>query len=122
MARGAYFNDDLDVAVDLFNEAIAFNIRECADLYADRAHSRIQLGDFVGAISNAHEAIALDPSNAKAYFRKCLDKEHIERAGKRQKLGDMVCVGTIIAGVKACVYVRTPYIDTVRASTGSSKG
>ncbi|PKI69029.1 hypothetical protein CRG98_010498 [Punica granatum] len=72
MARGAYFNDDLDVAVDLFNEAIAFNIRECADLYADRAHSRIQLGDFVG--------------------------------------------------VKACVYVRTPYIDTVRASTGSSKG
>ncbi|KAF5460621.1 hypothetical protein F2P56_020478 [Juglans regia] len=68
-AKDAFLDDDFQLAIDLYAQAIAFNPDD-ADLYADRAQARLKLANFTEAVADANKAIELDASMAKAYLRK----------------------------------------------------
>ncbi|XP_040990729.1 protein SGT1 homolog A-like isoform X1 [Juglans microcarpa x Juglans regia] len=68
-AKDAFLDDDFQLAIDLYAQAIAFNPDD-ADLYADRAQARLKLDYFTEAVADANKAIELDASMAKAYLRK----------------------------------------------------
>ncbi|OWM72091.1 protein SGT1 homolog B-like [Punica granatum] len=68
-AKEAFVDDDFNLAVDLYSQAIDLDPGN-ADLFVDRAQAHIKLGNYRDAISDASKAIELRPSMAKAYFRK----------------------------------------------------
>lgn len=68
-AREAFVDDDFQLAVDLYSQAIDRN-PSGADLFADRAQANIKLHNFTEAVSDTNKAIELDPMMAKAYLRK----------------------------------------------------
>lgn len=68
-AKEAFVDDDFDLAVDLYTQAINLDPKS-ADLFADRAQANIKLNNFTEAVADANKAIELDPLMAKAYFRK----------------------------------------------------
>ncbi|XP_019444644.1 PREDICTED: protein SGT1 homolog A-like [Lupinus angustifolius] len=81
-AREAFFEDDFEMAVDLYSEAIQLNPNN-ADLFADRAQSHIKLNCFTEAVSDANKAILFNPSFSKAYLRKgiaCIKLEEYHTA------------------------------------------
>ncbi|KAF5938571.1 hypothetical protein HYC85_022830 [Camellia sinensis] len=68
-AKEAFVDDDFDLAVDLYTQAINLDPKS-ADLFADRAQANMKLNNFTEAVADANKAIELDPLMAKAYFRK----------------------------------------------------
>ncbi|PKA65370.1 Protein SGT1 like [Apostasia shenzhenica] len=81
-AKEAFVDDDFEMAVDLYTQALDLEPKN-ADLYADRAQANIKIGSFTEAVSDANSAIELDPSMVKAYLRKgtaCLKLEEYQTA------------------------------------------
>nr|ABH03406.1 SGT1 [Pelargonium x hortorum] len=81
-AKEAFMDDDFDLAVNLYTQAIQLNPKS-ADLFADRAQANIKLGSFTEAVADTNKAIELDPSMAKAYLRKgtaCIKLEEYHTA------------------------------------------
>ncbi|XP_059642648.1 protein SGT1 homolog isoform X2 [Cornus florida] len=81
-AKEAFVDDNFQLAVDLYTQAINLNPKN-ADLFADRAQANIKLNYFTEAVGDANKAIELDPSMAKAYLRKgtaCLSLEEYHTA------------------------------------------
>ncbi|ONK80551.1 uncharacterized protein A4U43_C01F19100 [Asparagus officinalis] len=68
-AKEAFVDDDFELAVDLYSQAIEMDPMN-ADLYADRAQANIKINSFTEAVADASKAIELDPSMSKAYLRK----------------------------------------------------
>ncbi|XAR55097.1 hypothetical protein NMG60_11030486 [Bertholletia excelsa] len=68
-AKAAFVDDDFQLAIDLYTQAINISPRN-ADLFADRAQANIKLGNYTEAVADASRAIELDPSMTKAYYRK----------------------------------------------------
>ncbi|CAL5433972.1 unnamed protein product [Camellia sinensis] len=68
-AKEAFVDDDFDLAVDLYTQAINLDPKS-ADLFADRAQANMKLNNFTEAVADANKAIELDPLMAKAYFAK----------------------------------------------------
>ncbi|KAK4748631.1 hypothetical protein SAY87_015217 [Trapa incisa] len=68
-ARAAFVDDDFSLSIDLYSQAIESDHGN-ADLFAERSQARIKIGSFHDAISDANKAIELNPSMAKAYYRK----------------------------------------------------
>ncbi|KAF6162151.1 hypothetical protein GIB67_008280 [Kingdonia uniflora] len=68
-AKEAFVDDNFDLAVDLYTQAISMDSNN-ADLYSDRAQTNIKLKNYTEAVADANKAIELDPSMAKAYLRK----------------------------------------------------
>uniref|UniRef100_A0A5B7B960 SGT1 n=1 Tax=Davidia involucrata TaxID=16924 RepID=A0A5B7B960_DAVIN len=68
-AKEAFVDDDFQLAVDLYTQAINLNPKS-ADLFADRAQANIKLNSFTEAVADANKAIEFDPSMVKAYLRK----------------------------------------------------
>lgn len=81
-AKEAFFDDDFDLAVDLYSQAIDLDPND-ANLFADRAQAYIKLNAFTEAVSDANKAIQLTPSLSKAYLRKgfaCIKLEEYHTA------------------------------------------
>lgn len=68
-AKEAFFEDDFQLALDLYTKAILLSPKT-ANFFADRAQANIKLNNFTDAVADANKAIELDPSLSKAYFRK----------------------------------------------------
>lgn len=88
-AREAFLDDDFQIAVDLYSQAITLNPAS-ADLFADRAQANIKLNNFTDAVGDANKAIELDRSMAKAYLRKgiaCLKLEEYHTAKAAFEIG-----------------------------------
>ncbi|GMN31901.1 hypothetical protein TIFTF001_003450 [Ficus carica] len=88
-AREAFVDDDFQLAVDLYSQAITLNPAS-ADLLADRAQANIKLNNFTDAVGDANKAIELDRSMAKAYLRKgiaCLKLEEYHTAKAAFEIG-----------------------------------
>ncbi|KAL6979540.1 Cochaperone protein [Sarracenia purpurea var. burkii] len=68
-AKEAFVDDDFQIAVDLYTQAINLDPKN-AGLFADRAQANIKLNNFTEAVADANKAIELDPSMSKAYLRK----------------------------------------------------
>lgn len=68
-AKEAFVDDNFNLAVDLYTQALYMDANN-ADLLADRAQANVKLGNFTEAVADANRAIELDPSLSKAYFRK----------------------------------------------------
>ncbi|KAK7053477.1 Palmitoyl-protein thioesterase 1 [Paramarasmius palmivorus] len=60
---------DYTTAIQLYTEAIEKNPNE-PTLWCNRAYARMKLEEFGYALSDASQAITLDPSYAKAYYRR----------------------------------------------------
>ncbi|KAL5712045.1 Cochaperone protein [Ranunculus cassubicifolius] len=81
-AKEAFVDDDFELAVDLYSEAIKLDPNN-GNLFADRAQANIKLANFTEAVADANKAIHLDASMAKAYLRKgtaCLKLEEFQTA------------------------------------------
>ncbi|KAJ0989276.1 hypothetical protein J5N97_007632 [Dioscorea zingiberensis] len=81
-AKEAFVDDDFDLAVDLYTQALDMDPNN-ADLFADRAQANIKLQNFTEAVADANRAIELNPSMAKAYLRKgtaCMKLEEYQTA------------------------------------------
>ncbi|XP_014519304.1 protein SGT1 homolog A [Vigna radiata var. radiata] len=81
-AKEAFFDDDFALAVDFYSEAIKLDPKD-ANLFADRAQAHIKLNAFTEAVSDANNAIMLNPSLSKAYLRKgtaCIKLEEYHTA------------------------------------------
>ncbi|CAL0311406.1 unnamed protein product [Lupinus luteus] len=81
-AKEAFFDDDFEVAIDLYSEAIELEPNN-ADLFADRSQAHIKLNCFTEAVSDANKAIHFNPSLSKAYLRKgiaCIKLEEYHTA------------------------------------------
>ncbi|KAJ8752763.1 hypothetical protein K2173_008498 [Erythroxylum novogranatense] len=81
-AKEAFIDDNLELAVDLYSQAIEFNPNS-AELFADRAQANIKLSNFTEAVADANRAIELDSSMTRAYLRKgiaCLKLEEYQTA------------------------------------------
>ncbi|KAF3448626.1 hypothetical protein FNV43_RR09339 [Rhamnella rubrinervis] len=88
-AKEAFVDDNFQLAVDLYSQAIHLNSKS-ADLFADRAQANIKLNNFTEAVADANRAIELDPSMAKAYLRKgiaCLKLEEYITSKSALELG-----------------------------------
>lgn len=88
-AREAFVDDDFQLAVDLYSQAITLN-PENAGLFADRAQANLKLNNFTEAVGDANKAIELDRSMAKAYLRKgiaCLKLEEYHTAKAALEVG-----------------------------------
>jgi serine/threonine-protein kinase len=62
-------NEDYNAALVLFNKAIEIN-KESADLFINRAATRINLLDYQGANEDCDNAVKIDPNNYMAYYYK----------------------------------------------------
>ncbi|KAL0905509.1 hypothetical protein M5K25_023933 [Dendrobium thyrsiflorum] len=81
-AKEAFVDDNFELAVDLYAQALDLDPKS-ADLYADRAQANIKLGSFTEAVADANKAIELDSSMVKAYLRKgnaCMKLEEYQTA------------------------------------------
>ena len=81
-ATDAFFDDHLELALDLYSQAIAIS-PENAELYADRAQANLKLNNLTEAVSDAKRAIELDPLMSKAYLRQataCMKLEEYQTA------------------------------------------
>lgn len=81
-AKEAFVDDDFDLAVDLYSQAIDMDPNN-AGLFADRAQANIKINSFTEAVADANKAIELDPSMSKAYLRKgtaCIKLEEYQTA------------------------------------------
>ncbi|XP_073007901.1 protein SGT1 homolog [Typha latifolia] len=88
-AKEAFVDDDFELAVDLYTQAIEME-PENADLYADRAQANIKLGSLTEAVADANKAIELDSSMLKAYLRKgiaCIKLEEYQTAKTALEVG-----------------------------------
>lgn len=70
-ARDAFLDDDFDLAVSLYTQAMLAE-PATASLFADRAQANIKLGNFPAAAMDATSATAtdLDPTMHRAHLRK----------------------------------------------------
>ncbi|KAJ3829954.1 phosphoprotein phosphatase [Lentinula raphanica] len=68
-ANQAFTSHDFTNAARLYSEAIEKNPNE-PTLWCNRAYARMKLEEFGYAISDASQAIKLDPKYAKAYYRR----------------------------------------------------
>ncbi|KAH7874600.1 phosphoprotein phosphatase [Lentinula edodes] len=68
-ANKAFTSHDFPNAARLYGEAIEKNPNE-STLWCNRAYARMKLEEFGYAISDASQAIKLDPKYAKAYYRR----------------------------------------------------
>ncbi|XXG65292.1 hypothetical protein AAC387_Pa05g3033 [Persea americana] len=68
-AKEAFVDDNFDLAIDLYTQAIEMEPKNAA-LFADRSQAKIKLCNYTDAAADANRAIELDPSLSKAYFRK----------------------------------------------------
>lgn len=88
-AKEAFVDDNFDLAVDLYTQAIGLNPKS-AHLFSDRAQSNIKLNNFTEAVADTNKAIDLDPSMAKAYLRKgtaCIKLEEYQTAKAALEVG-----------------------------------
>ncbi|OAY48376.1 protein SGT1 homolog [Manihot esculenta] len=88
-AKEAFVDDHFELAAELLTQAIALSPAS-AEIYADRAQANIKLGNLTEAVADANKAIELDPSMAKAYFRKgtaCIKLEEYETAKSALEIG-----------------------------------
>ncbi|KAI9160299.1 hypothetical protein LWI28_006951 [Acer negundo] len=88
-AMDAFVDDHLELAVDLYSQAIAISPTN-AELFADRAQANIKLKNLTEAVADANKAIELDPSMSKAYLRKataCMKLEEYQTAKAALKTG-----------------------------------
>ncbi|KAK9103748.1 hypothetical protein Sjap_021002 [Stephania japonica] len=94
-AKEAFVDDNFDLAVDLYTQAIDMDPTK-PDLFADRAQANIKLNNPTDAIDDANKAIALDPSMAKAYLRKgtaCFKLEEYQTAKTALETGAALAPG-----------------------------
>ncbi|KAJ1687996.1 hypothetical protein LUZ63_019386 [Rhynchospora breviuscula] len=68
-AREAFVDDNFELALDLYSQAIEVDSTSAA-LFVERAQTNIKLRNFTDAVADADKAIELDPSMSKAYLRK----------------------------------------------------
>ncbi|KAK9825474.1 hypothetical protein WJX81_007655 [Elliptochloris bilobata] len=68
-ASDAFLDDDFEAAEDLFTQAIAADPKS-AELYANRAQTRLKLENFIEAVEDASNALDLNPRLSKAHLRK----------------------------------------------------
>ncbi|KAF8650446.1 hypothetical protein AX16_005249 [Volvariella volvacea WC 439] len=68
-ANKAFTSHDFPTAARLYTEAIERNPRD-PTLWCNRAYTRMKLEEFGYALSDASQAIDLDPAYAKAYYRR----------------------------------------------------
>ncbi|KAK9277180.1 hypothetical protein L1049_006719 [Liquidambar formosana] len=88
-AREAFVDDNLELAIDLYTQAINMNPKN-AVLFSDRAQANIKLNNFTEAVADANKAIELDPAMAKAYLRKgtaCIKLEEYYTAKAALEIG-----------------------------------
>lgn len=82
-ANAAFLDEDFDLAVEHFTQAIAADPNNAASLLVSRAQAHIKLENFTDAVADANRAIELNPSIPKAYLRKgiaCFSLEEYETA------------------------------------------
>ncbi|KAH7557719.1 hypothetical protein ACOSP7_027575 [Xanthoceras sorbifolium] len=94
-ATDAFFEDHLELAVDLYSQAIAISPNN-AELFADRAQANLKLNNLTEAVSDANKAIELDPSMSKAYLRKataCMKLEEYHTAKAALETGASLAPG-----------------------------
>ncbi|KAK2654000.1 hypothetical protein Ddye_013856 [Dipteronia dyeriana] len=94
-AMDAFVDDHLELAVDLYSQAIAISPTN-AELFADRAQANIKLENLTEAVADASKAIELDPSMSKAYFRKataCMKLEEYQTAKAALETGASLAPG-----------------------------
>ncbi|PIA49154.1 hypothetical protein AQUCO_01300188v1 [Aquilegia coerulea] len=94
-AKEAFVDDNFELAVDLYSQAIDMDPYN-ADLFADRAQANIKLMSFTDAVADANKAIELDSSMAKAYLRKgtaCLKLEEFQTAKAALEAGASLAPG-----------------------------
>ncbi|KAI4351624.1 hypothetical protein L6164_005967 [Bauhinia variegata] len=81
-AKGAFIDENYELAVELLSQAIDLNPRS-AELFSDRAQVNIKLNNFTEAVADANRAIELNPKLSKAYYRKglaCIKLEEYQTA------------------------------------------
>ncbi|KAJ8471471.1 hypothetical protein OPV22_025814 [Ensete ventricosum] len=81
-AKEAFVDDNFDLALDLYSQALDLEPGN-ADILADRAQANLKLGNFTEAVADANRAIEFDPSMTKAYLRKgiaCIKLEEYQTA------------------------------------------
>ncbi|OAY82117.1 Protein SGT [Ananas comosus] len=96
-AREAFVDDNFELAVDLYTQALDVDPGN-ADLLADRAQANIKLRDFTEAVADANRVIQLDPSMVKAYLRKgigCMKLEEYQTAKTALEAGAALAPGDL---------------------------
>lgn len=94
-AKEAFVDDDFELAVDLYTQALELDPKN-ADLYTDRAQANIKLSNFTEAVADANRAIELDPKMSKAYLRKgtaCIKLEEYQTAKAALEAGLLLAPG-----------------------------
>ncbi|XP_051121577.1 protein SGT1 homolog [Andrographis paniculata] len=94
-AKEAFIDDHFELAVDLYNQAIALCPRN-ADLFVDRAQANIKLKNYTEAVADANKAIELNRDMSKAYLRKgvaCMKLEEYETAKSALEMGASLAPG-----------------------------
>ncbi|KAF8348343.1 phosphoprotein phosphatase [Amanita rubescens] len=70
-ANKAFASNDLSTAIQLYSDSIEKNPNE-PTVWCNRAYARMKLEEFGYALSDASQAIQLDPKYAKAYYRRAM--------------------------------------------------